>query len=208
MKKRFVLITLSAAMVFSFAGCGMFGTSGQNSNRGSAVSNRTSNSESGIDADEAVSIAADDAGIDINTEAIGTSSKREFDDGVEKYEVKIYTPSADYNYDVSASDGKVLSYESETYDNQWQTPDGAALSKDEAINMVIEKISQSNDLAPTDENVRMKSEFDDGTIKYEGSAIYNGKKYEFEINAETGNITEWESENLDWVRKNKLNYEK
>ena len=74
--------------------------------------------------------------------------------------------------------------------------------------MIIEKIGQSNDSAPTDENVRMKSEFDDGTIKYEGSAIYNGKKYEFEINAETGNITEWESENLDWVRKNKLNYEK
>ena len=41
---------------------------------------------------------------------------------------------------------------------------------------------------------KFKLDNDDGRAKYEGIIIYSGTKYEFEIDAETGDIIEWETE--------------
>ncbi len=45
-------------------------------------------------------------------------------------------------------------------------------------------------------------EMDDTILEYEGDAYHDGVKYEFEINALTGEFTEWEEENSnDWAEK-------
>ena len=40
----------------------------------------------------------------------------------------------------------------------------------------------------------MKLDYDDGYYRYEGDIIYQQREYDFEIDANTGNILEWSEE--------------
>ena len=46
----------------------------------------------------------------------------------------------------------------------------------------------------TDTDIKMELDFDDGQYIYEGDIIYDGKEYEFEIDANTGNFLKWSEE--------------
>lgn len=46
----------------------------------------------------------------------------------------------------------------------------------------------------TDQNIRIHMDNDDGRQIYEGDIIYNGMEYEFEIDAQSGDIIDWSSE--------------
>lgn len=49
----------------------------------------------------------------------------------------------------------------------------------------------------TDKDIRkMEKDLDDGKWKYEIEVIYKGLEYDFEIDAETGQILSWESESI------------
>ena len=56
------------------------------------------------------------------------------------------------------------------------------------IQIVLDKVpgSTKNDI------MALEKEYDDGYLQYEGSLFYEGMEYEFEIDAETGNINNWE----------------
>ena len=45
-------------------------------------------------------------------------------------------------------------------------------------------------------NIYIHPDYDDGISLYEGEAYYAEVKYEFEINAENGNIISWEAESI------------
>lgn len=45
-------------------------------------------------------------------------------------------------------------------------------------------------------NIYIHTDYDDGISLYEGEAYYAEVKYEFEINAENGNIISWEAESI------------
>ena len=62
------------------------------------------------------------------------------------------------------------------------------LSEKEALAIVFEKIPGASD----NNVVSFSRDFDDGRWTYEGEVIYNGLEYDFEIDAQTGNILEWE----------------
>ena len=46
-------------------------------------------------------------------------------------------------------------------------------------------------------DVRVTYEVDDGHEKYEGSIFYDQTEYEFEVNAQNGDIIEWSEEKFD-----------
>ena len=62
------------------------------------------------------------------------------------------------------------------------------ISEDEAINTILGKVPG----ASRSDIVSFGREYDDGRWIYEGELRYNGLEYEFEIDAQTGNILEWE----------------
>lgn len=62
------------------------------------------------------------------------------------------------------------------------------ISEDEVINIVLGKVPG----ASRSDIVSFGREYDDGRWIYEGELRYNGLEYEFEIDAQTGNILEWE----------------
>ena len=46
----------------------------------------------------------------------------------------------------------------------------------------------------TSKNISIELDRDDGWYIYEGEIVYDGMEYEFEIDADTGNILKWEEE--------------
>lgn len=64
-----------------------------------------------------------------------------------------------------------------------------SISMEEAQNIALERVPGA-----TERNISIELEKDDGWYIYEGDIEYNGMEYEFEIDADTGNILKWEEE--------------
>ena len=65
------------------------------------------------------------------------------------------------------------------------------VSEEEAIKLVLEKVPGA-----TEQNVKIKLEYDDGYYKYDGDIIYEQKEYDFEIDAYSGEFLEWSEEKI------------
>lgn len=66
-----------------------------------------------------------------------------------------------------------------------------AISQEDAINIVLKKVEGA-----TKSDVRIHTDTEDGRKVYEGSLVYKGIEYDFEIDANLGTILEWESESV------------
>lgn len=72
-----------------------------------------------------------------------------------------------------------------------QQPAGSSVTLDSAKQIALNKVPGA-----TADHIRIKEDRDDGRIVYEGKIIYNQVEYEFEIDAVTGNITDWDAESI------------
>ncbi len=128
--------------------------------------------------------------------------KLDYDDGIWAYDVEFYAGTQEYDYKIDASTGTVLSYDYEMegfFDpNAVQGGFGAAPAG--GTPAVTLETAQQTALAQvpgaTANNIRIYADYDDGRMTYEGKIIYNNIEYEFSIDANTGNIIEWEAESI------------
>jgi len=126
--------------------------------------------------------------------------KLDSDDGVVEYEVKFYAGNTEYDYDIDAVTGTIRSFDTELDDDHHQNtgtgnantaaPAGS-ISEADAKKIALEQVPGA-----TESNLRLKTDYDDGRMKYEIKIVYNEIKYEFDIDAATGKILEWESESI------------
>ena len=141
---------------------------------------------------EAKQIALDHAGVsESETERMRVKLGR--DDGDQEYEVNFYVGNREYDYDINAATGEIRSHDSEIDDDYVSSTEaaGAAVSEDEARATVVARVSGASA-----SDVRLYLERDDGRLVYEGELIYNGTEYEFQIDAATGDVLDWESESV------------
>ena len=141
---------------------------------------------------EAKQIALDHAGVsESETERMRVKLGR--DDGVQEYEVNFYVGNREYDYDINAATGEIRSHDSEIDDDYVSSTEaaGAAISEDEARATVVARVSGASA-----SDVRLYLERDDGRLVYEGELIYNGTEYEFQIDAATGDVLDWEYESV------------
>lgn len=168
-----------------------------------------------IGKDAAKTAAFSDAGV-TEEEITRLKVSKDSDDGRNIYEVDFTVSSTgeEYDYEVSAEDGSILQVDKEmgkgslnqdqgqeqnqvAAENAGQqekqpqsqgteTPAGVAVSQEEATKMALERVAGASA-----QDIRIQLEFDDGIQKYEGDIIYNGREYEFEIDANTGTFLEW-----------------
>ena len=66
---------------------------------------------------------------------------------------------------------------------------GVAVTLEEAQNIALERVPGA-----AAQNISIELDEDDGWYIYEGDIVYDGMEYEFEIDANTGNIMKWEEE--------------
>lgn len=62
------------------------------------------------------------------------------------------------------------------------------ISEDEAIAIVLDRI----DGASSSDIVSFGLDFDEGRWHYQGEVRFDGKDYDFEIDAQNGNVLDWE----------------
>lgn len=153
----------------------------------------------GITEQEAKNIAAGNAGV-TEEQIQYITVKQDWDDGRARYEVEFTAAGVEYDYELDASDGRILSVDSEVIDKGYRaSQDGAGTSQTIPGGVSIETAKQTvMDKIPGIDagNIYIHADYDDGIALYEGEAYYAEVKYEFEINAENGTIISWEAESI------------
>ena len=144
----------------------------------------------GITADEAKQAALTHAGLSSGDVTI-VKCELDWDDGRQVYEVEFYDVSyKEYDYEIDASTGEIVKYD---YDAEYSIPQTSgtqSITADEAKALALAQVPG----ATTSDIYQFEVDYDDGRIRYEGEILYNGMKYEFEIDGYSGSIREWESE--------------
>ena len=153
-------------------------------------SNAVQSAESGeITEEEAKAIAFQNA--QVAPEAVtAIRVKKDIDDGISVYDVEFYVQNKEYDYEIQAADGAILSVDYDV-EEDFQTGANTAgvISEAEAKQIILGRLPEA-----TEQNIYIRLDTDDGIQEYEGEVVVNNTKYEFEINAQTGEITNWEQD--------------
>lgn len=83
-----------------------------NVNQNATNTNQNANAQ-GIDVEKAKLIAVQSAGLDINNVTF-IKQKYDIDDGIAQWEIEFVANNNKYEYEINASDGRVLKYETES----------------------------------------------------------------------------------------------
>ena len=172
-----------------------------------------------IGRDAALEAAFNDAGVsESDTTRLKVSEDR--DDGRKVYEIQFDVDNTEYDYEIQASDGSILSSEKENriqvqsnsqngsddaagqnnvQDNGQNSNQGQTNTQTGNANVAVTReqaieTALSRVSGATEQDIRIELDRDDGVYKYEGDIIYNGMEYEFEIDANSGTILEWSEE--------------
>ncbi|MDO5562925.1 MAG: PepSY domain-containing protein [Synergistaceae bacterium] len=115
--------------------------------------------------------------------------KTEMDHGQSLYDIEFYSGGKKYDYEIATSDGKILKYGVKVKSAPAQRANGQQkISPAEAKKIALAKVPGA-----TEANIyKFKLDYDDGRSEYEGKIRYNNNKYEFEIDARSGEILKWE----------------
>ena len=154
----------------------------------SASSAQQSTASSGaIDEAQARSIALEHAGV-AESDAAFSRVERDSDDGRAVYEVEFYSGNTEYDYEISAETGEILSYDSdiEGWAAQSGNAEGSAVTLEQARALVAERIP-----GVSADSVQIEQDREDGRTVYEGEVYYDRTEYEFEIDASTGSFIKW-----------------
>ena len=171
-----------------------------------ATAGSTTMVNGGITEQEAKSIAAGNAGV-TEEQIQYITVKQDWDDGRARYEVEFTAAGVEYDYELDASDGRILSADSEVIDKGYrasqngttgsQNATGTSQTTPGGVSIETAKQTVMDRIPGIDAgNIYIHPDYDDGISLYEGEAYYAEVKYEFEINAENGNIISWEAESI------------
>ncbi len=224
--RKHLILALAAACVMTAAGCvGTNTGAGESISKGSSqtavensrqMSRNTSNLSDSGHTDNALKVESEEV---IGEEAAKTAAlkhadlkesevtflsvKLEKDDGRDVYDVEFYEGMKEYDYEIDAYSGEIVSYDYdiENYNaaksgkNKTDTvqPNDVSLTLDEAKVIALEKAGVSEkDVVFTETSF----EYDDGIACYQIDFISGTTEYEIEIDANSGEITEYEAESV------------
>lgn len=159
-----------------------------------------------IDLDKAKTIATEAAGVS-GAEVRFSSVELDRRNGVEYYDVDFVADGVEYEYDIDALTGQVISYqiENERKEQKPQSvpvpeenqvpavePQSAAITEEEAKKVALSQVPGSDE----SHIVKFRTDYDDGRLEYEGTIIFEEMEYEFEIDGYSGAIRDWDAESI------------
>lgn len=144
-----------------------------------------------ITAEDAKSKALSHAGLKSDQVSF-VRAKMDVDDGRQVYDVEFYTNAKEYDYEIDAKTGEIISYD---YDADSYTPPASSnnsITADKAKSIALGQVPG----AAAKDIYEFETDYDDGKLVYEGKIIYNNQEYEFEIDGYSGAIRSWESDSI------------
>lgn len=189
----YAIDALTGAVIESQSEPALYGDGQTGDTATQAGTTGTTSAAGSVDEAGAKQIALDHAGVkEADTAYLQVKADR--DDGVSVYDVEFYVASTntEYDYEIDASTGEIRSYDhdAEGYSGtQFTTTD--TKTEDEVKKIALAKVPGA-----TENDIRLNLDRDDGKLRYEGKIIYDGMEYDFEIDAYSGAIQEWEAESV------------
>ncbi len=199
--KRGVVILLSLAMCAGLCACGNPPQTVPTEEPGATLdagqstptpSPAPSAPEQGISEQRAREIALADAGVSEDS-VTAIRVKRDVEKGVYVYDVEFYAGGKEYDYEIAAADGSILKKDFEVEDHWYHggfAPQ-TGISQEQAEEIALQRVPGAQA-----EQIRLNLEMDDGRMVYEGKIIHQEREYDFEIDADTGEIISWEEESV------------
>ena len=137
--------------------------------------------------EQAKSKALAQEGIDA-ADAVFTKAKLEWDDGRQIYDLEFCANDYEYEYEIDAKTGEILSFEITS--GMPPSAAGSVISRNKAQEIALAKVPG----AAADHIKKLKLDWDDGRQVYEVEIIYNGTEYELDIDAVSGAVLKFEAE--------------
>ena len=162
-------------------------------------------SENKITKAKAKEIALAHAGLSAS-KATFVQVKLDKEDGVQVYEVEFYSGSTEYDYEINAKTGEILSYDKDIEDFKIPQKDSTVsgttqtapasdyIGADKAKSIALSNAGLS---ASSVTFTKAKLDREDGIRVYEIEFYTDTKEYDYEINAKTGKILDKDVEYLD-----------
>lgn len=127
-------------------------------------------------------------------------TETEYDDGRLEYELEFVTADKkEYEYEISGSTGAVISFEYDAANSLIHTEStgtGQAYPIS-GVNSAKEAALKQAGLKPGDVVWgAVKADYDDGRLVYEGNFYHGTLEYEFEIDAASAALTEWDVDSI------------
>ncbi len=148
-----------------------------------------------ITLEQAKRTALDHAG-KTSGEVTFVKTEKDFDDGQWIYEIEFIVlsgnSSQEYDYEISVATGKILSYDMDAESYTPQKQESTTKTEDAVRKIALAKVPGAKK-----EHCILHLEQDDGRLIYEGKILYDGMEYEFEIDAYSGTVLDWEAEAID-----------
>ena len=145
----------------------------------------------------AIDIAVADAGV-ARADAKFTEAKLDSDDLVAHYDIEFIAGANEYDYEIAVTDGSILKKEVEPADpskpSKPQPDVSSYISIDEAKAIALKKVSLD---ASKVTFKKAELDADDHTPHYDIEFVSGGYEYEFEIDAKSGKILEFDRERDD-----------
>lgn len=169
---------------------------GTTSGAGTAAGTETTGGAD-IGRDAALEAALKNAGVvEADITRLKVSEDRE--DGRKVYDIRFDVAEKEYDYEIQASDGAVLSSDVEVSRGYTASGNGTgqvtanvAVSLEQATQIALNRVPGAGQ-----QDIRINLDYDDGRQKYEGDIIYQQIEYDFEIDANTGDVIEWSEERV------------
>ena len=157
-----------------------------------AAATSTSTSSTDIGAEKAKEIALQHAGVSASN-AVFVKAEREYDDGRLTYDVDFYAGNKEYDYEILAANGTILSYDAdiEGYRIPSSTSTGTDIGAEKAKEIALQHagVSASNAVF-----VKAEREYDDGRLTYDVDFYAGNKEYDYEILAANGTILSYDAD--------------
>ncbi len=137
-----------------------------------------------ITEDAAKAAALEHAGLaEADLEALRV--RLDYDDGRAVYDVEFLQGAAEYDYEIDATTGEILSYDYDAENLTTQTATGSAVTAEEAKQIALNHagVAESDTRA-----MEMETDRDHGRTVYEFSWKVGFTEYDYEIDADTGAI--------------------
>ena len=168
------------------------------------------NKGSKITLDEAKKIALNHANL-TSKEVSFINAEADMDNGVEFYDIEFYNNNKEYDYEISAADGKIIEYDydvegygessnvsnnnsSSTNKPNTNTNSNTSSNKISADKAKKIALNHANLTSNQVSYVQVEADFDDYTPSYDVEFYHNNVEYSYEINANNGNIISFEKD--------------